>query len=505
MTYTHDPEGSPLTEVIPVPIPAETETLNYTYNARGELVDSIYTPNSGLIYPHYRSDTGGGCVTRASIPLDGSYVPGTTPPDPLVDSRTCATVSNGMMGSVDYNTSSFPSGSTGAFTFDTAGRLLTKIQTTSTFTAPDPTGTGNKQGGSVPGSAITAVVTTNTLYDAENHTVSRQATTVRTKTKSGHRIGLHDDDDRGSHDARMGTERTSSDRLGRNERRRDIALGRRHRALRDGRLGERRRLQSGFGRRGHATRYTMERTHRLCARAAGVIIGSTNTNGTSGLMPMDPSDGTMVPGTGASPGYVSSSMPIMPYTRPDGFTIGDIQINGVRAFDPALGSWTTPDAFEGDIHDPASQQKYMWNRGNPVDYSDPSGYCVTAQSLPLCIWAGAQAAATSVGGAVILVLGLAGDSPQQPIDQVLLAANKAKLDSIDSWRKQIQKHQDKIRGSTAPNEAGLRDHWRREIENFRKQIDEAYKQLDKNKRDKRTEQNMRPGDDSADEGGKEKQ
>jgi RHS repeat-associated protein len=89
----------------------------------------------------------------------------------------------------------------------------------------------------------------------------------------------------------------------------------------------------------------------------------------------------MVPGTGGTPGYVSS-VPIAKYTRADGFTIGGgdgpttggIEINGVRAFDPALGSWTTPDAFEGDIHDPASQQKYMWNRGNPVDYSDPNGF-----------------------------------------------------------------------------------------------------------------------------------
>jgi RHS repeat-associated protein len=83
---------------------------------------------------------------------------------------------------------------------------------------------------------------------------------------------------------------------------------------------------------------------------------------------------------GAGPNF--SRLNYAQYVRPDGFQIGGsdggripgIQINGVRAFDPALGSWTSPDAFEGDIHDPASQQKYMWNRGNPVDYSDPSGF-----------------------------------------------------------------------------------------------------------------------------------
>jgi RHS repeat-associated protein len=54
--------------------------------------------------------------------------------------------------------------------------------------------------------------------------------------------------------------------------------------------------------------------------------------------------------------------------------VAGVQINGVRAFDPNLGVWTTPDAYEGDVHDPASQQRYMFNRGNAVDYSDPTGY-----------------------------------------------------------------------------------------------------------------------------------
>jgi RHS repeat-associated protein len=105
---------------------------------------------------------------------------------------------------------------------------------------------------------------------------------------------------------------------------------------------------------------------------AGVTIGST-VNGTTTLAPLDAWDGT-------GPNF--SRLNYAQYVRPDGFQIAGsdggripgIQINGVRAFDPALGSWTTPDAYEGDIHDPASQQKYMWNRGNPVDYSDPSGY-----------------------------------------------------------------------------------------------------------------------------------
>jgi hypothetical protein len=58
----------------------------------------------------------------------------------------------------------------------------------------------------------------------------------------------------------------------------------------------------------------------------------------------------------------------------DGFYLGDIQINGVRAIDPTVGAWTTPDAYEGDVHDPMSQQKYMFNRNNGIDYSDPTGF-----------------------------------------------------------------------------------------------------------------------------------
>jgi hypothetical protein len=105
---------------------------------------------------------------------------------------------------------------------------------------------------------------------------------------------------------------------------------------------------------------------------AGLIVGSS-LNGTTSLAPLDAWDGT-----GPNFGRLNYAQ----YVRPDGFEIAGsdgplipgIRINGVRAFDSALGSWTTPDAFEGDIRDPASQQKYMWNRGNPVDYSDPSGY-----------------------------------------------------------------------------------------------------------------------------------
>jgi hypothetical protein len=37
-------------------------------------------------------------------------------------------------------------------------------------------------------------------------------------------------------------------------------------------------------------------------------------------------------------------------------------MNGVRAFDPALGSWITPRAYAGNIHDPMSQKPFMRDR-----------------------------------------------------------------------------------------------------------------------------------------------
>lgn len=63
-------------------------------------------------------------------------------------------------------------------------------------------------------------------------------------------------------------------------------------------------------------------------------------------------------------------------TRQDGYFDGSLAIQGVRAYDPQMNQWTTPDAYSGDVHDPMSQHPYMWNGNNPVEYSDPSGYVV---------------------------------------------------------------------------------------------------------------------------------
>jgi YD repeat-containing protein len=60
----------------------------------------------------------------------------------------------------------------------------------------------------------------------------------------------------------------------------------------------------------------------------------------------------------------------------DGWSIDNDTWQGIRTMDPSVGQWNTPDAYAGEVHDPMSQKPFMWNRNNPYDYSDPSGYCV---------------------------------------------------------------------------------------------------------------------------------
>jgi hypothetical protein len=67
---------------------------------------------------------------------------------------------------------------------------------------------------------------------------------------------------------------------------------------------------------------------------------------------------------------------ILPYNRLEGFDWSGVTIQGARVVDSSTGQWTTPDAYAGDVHDPMSQKPYMWDRNNPYEYSDPSGYCI---------------------------------------------------------------------------------------------------------------------------------
>jgi YD repeat-containing protein len=58
----------------------------------------------------------------------------------------------------------------------------------------------------------------------------------------------------------------------------------------------------------------------------------------------------------------------------DGWSLDYETWQGVRTSDLTIGQWNTPDAYAGEVHDPSTQKPFMWNRNNPYEYSDPSGY-----------------------------------------------------------------------------------------------------------------------------------
>jgi hypothetical protein len=62
------------------------------------------------------------------------------------------------------------------------------------------------------------------------------------------------------------------------------------------------------------------------------------------------------------------------YIHPDGFETLFGTIQGTRISDPYNATWTTPDAYAGNVHDPMTQKPFMWNGNNPYQYSDPTGY-----------------------------------------------------------------------------------------------------------------------------------
>jgi YD repeat-containing protein len=75
------------------------------------------------------------------------------------------------------------------------------------------------------------------------------------------------------------------------------------------------------------------------------------------------------PGMG---GFASS--PVVDMIRTDGYNLGGLTFQGVRAYDSNAGQWTTPDDYAGDVSSPLSQMQYQWNAGNPITHGDPSGY-----------------------------------------------------------------------------------------------------------------------------------
>ena len=68
----------------------------------------------------------------------------------------------------------------------------------------------------------------------------------------------------------------------------------------------------------------------------------------------------------------------------DGWSLEYESWQGVRSSDQATGQWNTPDAYAGVVNDPTSQKPFIWNRNNPYDYADPSGFDPCSASLGGC-------------------------------------------------------------------------------------------------------------------------
>src|SRR6202011_5454133 len=89
LSYTHDPEGSVRTVVVPnvdtgnVSGP-ETETLTNTLNVRGDLVDQVYTPNTYFQFAHHRSTVTLGYRDTVLVSPDGT-VPAEEPDTNVID------------------------------------------------------------------------------------------------------------------------------------------------------------------------------------------------------------------------------------------------------------------------------------------------------------------------------------------------------------------------------------------------------------------------------------
>jgi YD repeat-containing protein len=396
VNYTHDPEGSVLTEYLPnVLLPGagspSPETIANTLNTRGELVDRGAPIGGGTT--HRRMTTNSGCTATSTIPaLLSDYDPSQ---DWTLDPGFCDRV-NGISLAPDssvqgllYNGSEYLSGTKNTEAFDASGRVAQTVHTEYVFTTTgggagdkplagaDPPPPDGLDTGGGPTGAMSATKRTTTVrtYDFENHLVTSQSAMHTTGLYIGGSAKTFDVTGPplsvgwgpNGHPVSIGYSRWSS------------SMGNMT-AHWDGDMilfvtdssGNVIDFKAGLD--GDITPRDVAFTGLSVydRDAAGVIVETSNATGTTGFSPIDPST-VAGAGAGGTANYRGAVVQLQ-YVRSDGFLAAGVEINGVRAYDPNLGVWTTPDAYEGEVHDPASQQRYMWNHGNAYDYRDPSGY-----------------------------------------------------------------------------------------------------------------------------------
>jgi len=94
---------------------------------------------------------------------------------------------------------------------------------------------------------------------------------------------------------------------------------------------------------------------------------------------------------------------------------------GVRQYDPETGRFLSPDPFKGYMTDPASQHPYMYCRGNPIRYSDPSGY-ITGVEI-----------AVGIGVGVLVYVGY--EKAERTVARVVGVPKSQIKDTIDKIKK----------------------------------------------------------------------
>ncbi len=129
---------------------------------------------------------------------------------------------------------------------------------------------------------------------------------------------------------------------------------------------------------------------------SGALLSYHYANGnagfTSGIF-ANPSSCSGFPGANSQGvAYAYITMP-----RADGICDGRNLVQGARVVDPASGTWLTPDAFSGSVHDPESQLRYVYNRGNAENYSDPTGFAPQMAQLAGSLY-GLSVSVSSAGG-----------------------------------------------------------------------------------------------------------
>jgi YD repeat-containing protein len=374
LSFTHDAEGSVVTTNVPNIFPMSggwpvTETLTTSLNVRGEISGETWTPNNGLL----PSETGTSAAGYYSL----TPVPGPDAPQPSCDdsidyingvhiARTCT--GTGATGGA-------PPGD--SWSFDPTGRLTKHVNvadSSTTYTTAPPrslTYTIN---------TTTTNTTTNT-YNAENRPLSTHTVMSKLTTNTSTNVTTGSNQDFGATTVGWGPNdhpallqfasygKTPSVTLHWDG---DMVL-----FVTDASGNV---VDFNVGLDGEAVPGDMGFTgmNSYDRDPSGTLIAINNSTGTSGMQPKDPTLAAAA-STAQAPGFKGPGNPYVQYVRSDGFQLvapgaSTITINGVRAYDSSLGAWTTPDAYQGDVHDPASQQHYMFNRGNAYDYSDPSGY-----------------------------------------------------------------------------------------------------------------------------------